>query len=98
MELCIRDASGLPEHAMLSVRVGETKRQGLYKNGGKKFSFPDTGRVSMTVDVYQWLGRTCMCTLFRKTEMCLDEFMVDRAIVAMNNYAYLVTTIYIGGR
>ena len=57
MELVISDATGLPENAMLSVRIGETKRQGHYKPAGNTFKFPDTGRVSMTVDVYQWLGR-----------------------------------------
>ena len=56
MDIVVTDAEALPEKAYVSIRIGETRRQGPYKPG-ERYHFPASQHATMKVDLFQFLGK-----------------------------------------
>ena len=56
MDIVVTEADGLPDKAYVSIRIGETRRQGPYKPN-ETFHFPVTQHATMKMDLFQFLGR-----------------------------------------
>jgi creatine kinase len=57
MNISVTEALGLPPQAYLSFRVGDTRRQGPFKQG-EPFSFPNAGPANFILDVFEKVGST----------------------------------------
>ena len=56
MDIVVTEADNLPEKAYVSIRIGETRRQGPYK-AGEKYHFSASQHATMKVDLFQFLGK-----------------------------------------
>ena len=55
MDILVKNARNLPQDAYISIRIGETRRQGPYRVG-ERFHFPDSQHATVKVDAFQNLG------------------------------------------
>ncbi|CAD7944308.1 unnamed protein product, partial [Amoebophrya sp. A120] len=55
MDIVVCDAGNLPEKTYVSIRIGETRRQGPYKQD-ETFHFSNSQHATMKVDLFQYLG------------------------------------------
>ena len=61
MNIVVKEAEGLPDKAYVSIRIGETRRQGPYK-ANEAFVFPASQHATMKVDVLDFIGKFCACS------------------------------------
>jgi len=57
MEVSLTGAEGLPSKAVISIRVGQTRRQAPFKIN-EVFQFPTSGASSVVLDVFEKVGST----------------------------------------
>jgi hypothetical protein len=59
MDIIVKEAAGLPDKAYVSIRIGETRRQGPHKPE-ESFHFPASQHATMKVDIFNFLGNTAI--------------------------------------
>ncbi|CAD7947292.1 unnamed protein product [Amoebophrya sp. A25] len=73
MDIVVTEADGLPEGSYVSIRIGDTRRQGPYREN-ETFRFAPSQHATMKVDLFQYLGGTTVGMYKLKS----DEGHVER--------------------